>query len=159
MKKKGEKRRKKKGRKKKRKKKKKEKKKKRKKKEEKKETKKKRKKKRKKRRKKEENMFLSFSQDGWSVRAERWVDSRFWRWLTASGRPDQSHRLAPVSHTPYLCPTNPQGRVGGQRQNHALPKGSANHMSPQRDMCEEHRRYFLYRLGPAGGTSTMSGKA
>ena len=43
-----------------------------------------------------ENMFLSFSLDGWSDRAERWVKARFWRWLTASGRSDQSHRLAPM---------------------------------------------------------------
>ena len=41
-------------------------------------------------------MFLSFSLDGWSDRAERWVKARFWRWLTASGRSDQSHRLAPM---------------------------------------------------------------
>ena len=26
-----------------------------------------------------ENMFLSFSLDGWSVRAVRWVKARFWR--------------------------------------------------------------------------------
>ena len=40
---------------------------------------------------------------------------------------------------------------GSQRQNHTLPKGSVNHMSLWGDMCEEHRRYFLYRLGLAGG--------
>ena len=43
-----------------------------------------------------ENMFLSSFLAGWSDRAMRWVEARFWRWLTASGRPDPSHRLAPM---------------------------------------------------------------
>ena len=54
--------------------------------------------------------------------------------------------------SPEMCPPT-------QRQNHTLPKGSVNHMSLWGDMCEEHRRYFLYRLGLAGGTSTTSDKA
>ena len=33
-----------------------------------------------------ENMSLSFSVDGWSDRAERWVKARFWRcWQRAVG--------------------------------------------------------------------------
>ena len=51
-------------------------------------------------------MFLSFSLDGWSERAERWVKSEVLTLLTASGRSDQSHRLAPVSITPLTCPQN-----------------------------------------------------
>ena len=39
-------------------------------------------------------------------------------------------------------------------KNHTLPKGSVNHMSLWKDMCEEHRRYFLYRLGLAGGITS-----
>ena len=43
-----------------------------------------------------ENMFRSFFLDGWSDRAVRWENARFLTLLTASGRPDQSHRLAPM---------------------------------------------------------------
>ena len=65
-------------------------------------------------------MFLSFSLDGWSDRAERWVKARFWRWLTASGRSDQSHRLAPVSITPYTCHHNQrEGREGKGKTTHS----------------------------------------
>ena len=53
-----------------------------------------------------------------------------------------------------------------QRQYHTLPKGSDNHgqaatgqrMSHWGDMCEDLRRYLLYRLGLAGGISTSSDK-
>ena len=63
------------------------------------------------------NMFRSFFLDGWSDRAVRWENARFLTLLTASGRPDQSHRLAPVSITPFLCPTKkPREGWEGQRE-------------------------------------------
>ena len=37
----------------------------------------------------------------------RWVEARFWRWLTASGRPDQSHRLAPMLWSGPTAETKP----------------------------------------------------
>ena len=62
--------------------------------------------------------FRSFFLDGWSDRAVRWENARFLTLLTASGRPDQSHRLAPVSITPFLSPTKKTtGRVGRAKKN------------------------------------------
>ena len=75
-------------------------------------------------------MFLSFSLDGWSDRAERWVKARFWRWLTASGRSDQSHRLAPVSITPYTCHHNQrEGWEGKGKATHSR-KGALTTVRP-----------------------------
>ena len=42
-----------------------------------------------------ENMFLSFSLDGWSVPRRTLGNARFWRCRQRSGRSDQSHRPAP----------------------------------------------------------------
>ena len=96
----------------------------------------------------------------------RWMECPRRRWVRRGfGAADSERSVRPESptspcqrHSNHM-PPQPKGRVGGQRQNHTLPKGSVNHISLWGDMCEEHRRYFLYRLGPAGGTSTMSGKA
>ena len=77
--------------------------------------------------------------------------------LSASGRPDQSHRLAPDSTTPNLRPTKPKGKGGRAKTKPHTPERERDHMSLRGDMCEENRRYLLYRLGLAGGTSTMSG--
>ena len=60
-----------------------------------------------------------------------------------------------------------QKRLDRTKENHTLPKGSVNHgqaatgqrMSHWGDMCEELRRYLLYRLGLAGGISTSSDEA
>ena len=112
-------------------------------------------------------MFLSFYLDGWSVPRRTLGKYEVLTLPTASGRSDQSHRLAPVSITPYTCHQNQKGRVGRGKENHTLPKGSVNHgqaatgqrMSHWGDMCEELRRYLLYRLGLAGGISTSSDEA
>ena len=42
--------------------------------------------------------------------------------LTASGRSDQSHRLAPVSVTPFLCPIKPREGWDGQRGEAHVPE-------------------------------------
>ena len=54
-----------------------------------------------------------------------------------------------------------------KEENHTLPKGSVNHgqaasgyrTSHWGDLCEELRRYLLYRLGLAGGITTSTDKA
>ena len=88
-------------------------------------------------------MFLSFSLDGWSDRAERWVKARFWRWLTASGRSDQSHRLAPVSITPYTCHHNQrEGWEGKDKTTHSRKGAQTTCLS--RETCARNIADIFY---------------
>ena len=65
-------------------------------------------------------------------------------------------------------PNKHHGKGGkGKEEKHTFPKGSANHgqaapgkrTSHWGDLCEELRRYLLYRLGLAGGITTSTDKA
>ena len=111
-------------------------------------------------------MFLSFFLDRWSDRAERWVDARFLTLLTASGRSDQSHRLAPVSITPYTCHHNQREGWEGKENHTYSRKGALTTARPLLvnvcltggDMYEELRRYLHFRLGLAGGIITSIDK-
>ena len=49
--------------------------------------------------------------------------------LTASGRPDQSHRLAPVSVTPYTCHHNQREGWEGKGKTTHSRKGAWPHVS------------------------------
>ena len=50
--------------------------------------------------------------------------------LTASGRSDQSHRLAPVSITPYTCPQNPREGWEGKDNTTHTRKGALTTARP-----------------------------
>ena len=65
-------------------------------------------------------------------------------------------------------PNKHHGKGGkGKEEKHTFPKGSANHgqaapgqrTSHWGDLCEELRRYLLYRLGLAGGITTSTDEA
>ena len=67
-----------------------------------------------------ENMFLSFFLDGWSVPRRALGKCEVLTLLTASGRSDQSHRLAPVNITPFSCQqTNGKGGKGKENTTHS----------------------------------------
>ena len=114
-----------------------------------------------------ENMFLSFYLDGWSVPRRALGRYEVLTLPTASGRSDQSHRLAPVSVTPYTCHPKPKGRVGGQKKPTHSRKGAFTTARPllaitclTGETCAKKlRRYLLFRLGLAGGNSTSSVEA
>ena len=74
-----------------------------------------------------ENMFLSFYLDGWSVPRRALGKCEVLTLPTASGRSDQSHRLALCQQHSIFMPIKTTGRVGRAKENHTLPKGSVNH--------------------------------
>ena len=102
-------------------------------------------------------MFLSFSLI-WSDRAKRWVNAGFD--AADSERSVRRVTEAPVSITPSM-PTKPKGRVGRAKTIPHIPereKTASRYWSEIRHV-RRTSRYFLYRLGLAGGISTSSDKA
>ena len=74
-----------------------------------------------------ENMFLSFSLDGWSVPRRALGNARFWRcWQRADG-PTRVTDQPPVNITPLSCQQKQWEGWEGQRKYHIFPKGSVNH--------------------------------
>ena len=77
-----------------------------------------------------ENMFLSFYLDRWSVPRRALGKCEVLTLPTASGRSDQSHRLAPVSITPYTCHQNQREGWEGQRKTTHSRKGALTTARP-----------------------------
>ena len=74
-----------------------------------------------------ENMFLSFSVDGWSVPRRTLGNARFWRCQQRADGPTRVTDQPPVNITPFLCQQKQWEGWEGQRQYHIFPKGSVNH--------------------------------
>ena len=115
-----------------------------------------------------ENMFLSFFLDGWSVPRRALGNARFLTLLTASGRSDQSHRLAPVSNTPFSCPPKTTGRVGrALKIPHTPERGALTtarpllvNARPTGETCAKNLADTCYTAsGPRAGISTLTDKA
>ena len=95
-------------------------------------------------------------------KANRWSPPGCSQWSPRQGFPERElprfRKEAAILRTETF---------GSQRKYHTFPKGSVNHgqaasgyrTSHWGDLCEELRRYLLYRLGPAGGISTLTDKA